>query len=210
MKTITVKGVGTVSAKPDKIKILLKIASKDKVHSKCTDNANSRVAMLQKALCAAGFVKEDLKTLAFGVNTVHNNDGKRSYVEYMCAYRLSLSFDLDIKRLSETLNAISGSGADADFSISFTVKDPEKVSEEMLKSAAANARRNAEILCVASGVTLGELVSIKYDWGEVEFSSPTVFSAGREMLRCASVPEIEPEDIKSTDTATFVWEIKEN
>lgn len=206
MRTITVKGVGTASTKPDYITISLRIVSKDKDYSRSVDNANERIVMLQNAIAAAGFAKEDLKTLSFRVNTLP----EKQKVYYMCGYMLKLSFDLDTKRLAQTLTAISESGADAELNIEFTVKDPEKVSESLLRSAAENARQKAEILCAASGVKLGELSSVSYDWGELNVVSASVYSADRGM-RCsaASVPEFEPDEINSSDTATFVWEIKE-
>ena len=209
MKTITVKGVGTVSVKPDYITISLRIVSKDKDYSHSVNNANERIAMLQNAITAAGFSKEDLKTLSFRVNTFSDNDGKKQRAHYMCAYSLKLSFDLDTKRLAQTLNAISDSGADAEFNIKFTVKNPEKVSESLLCAAAENARQKAEVLCAAAGVKLGELSSVSYNWGEVNFVSASAYSAERGILRCAAaVPEFEPDDIKSEDSATFVWEVK--
>lgn len=209
MKTITIKGVGTVSVKPDYITIMLRIASKDKDYSKAIDNANERIAMLQKSITSVGFAKEDLKTLMFRVNTFYDNDVKKQKATYVCNYSLKLSFDLDTNRLAQALNSISDSGADANFNIQFTVKNPEKVNQELLKSAAENARQKAEILCAAAGVNLGELVSINYDWGEVSVVSASSYSMNREMVRGISspVPEFEPEDIQANDTATFIWEI---
>ena len=55
----------------------------------------------------------------------------------------------------------------------FTVKDEEAVDAALLDSACANAKAKAEILTKASGVTLGELVSIDYNWGELHLHSPT-------------------------------------
>lgn len=210
MKTITIKGVGTSSVKPDYITIMLRIASKDKDYSKAVNNANERIVMLQNAITLVGFVKEDLKTLAFRVGSFYDNDVKKQKATYVCNYNLKLSFDLDTNRLAQTLNAISDSGADANFNIQFTVKNPERVNQELLKAAAKNARQKAEILCAAAGVNLGELVSINYDWGEVNVVSASTYSMGREMIRGISspVPEFEPEDIQSTDSATFVWEVK--
>lgn len=205
-KTITVKGVGTASVKPDYITIRLEIVSGDKDYSKSVNNANKRIVTLQNALSKVGYAKEDLKTLSFRVSPSY----EKKLAIYHCRYSLKLSFDLDTKRLAETINAIANSDADAQFTIMFTVKNPESVNEQILKSAAENARQKAEILCAAAGVNLGDLVSINYDWGEVSFVSASTYSMNRDMVRCASTPapEFEPDDIKSEDSATFVWEVK--
>ncbi len=213
MRTITVKGVGTASTPPDYITIFLNITAQSPDYAKAVDLANSRIEILQNALSAVGFAKEDLKTLVYNVNSDYNNYNergvfKKKFVGYACHYQLKLSFDFDNKRLSETLTAISESKANAEFSIKFTVKDPEKVSAELLKSATENARQKAEILCAASGANLGELVSINYNWGEIDLYSQSRYcDEARCAVPLAAAPEFTPDDIESSDTATFVWEI---
>lgn len=217
MRTITVKGVGTASTKPDLTVISLSITEKNAEYVGAINGANERIEKLQKAVAAVGFAKEDLKTLSFNARINYENyrdkDGsyKQKFAGYVCDYSLKLSMDLDNKRLSETLTAIANSGADAEQSIAFTVKNPEKVSAQLLKSATENAREKAEVLCAASGVTLGELVNIDYSWNDISIHSPSVYSEqlrGVGAVAKAAMPEFEPEDIKSSDSATFVWEIK--
>ena len=80
----------------------------------------------------------------------------------------------------------------------------------MLRSAASNAKRKAEILCDASGVTMGELISIDYNWGELDIYSHTCYNSCEDVMpiMARGAVDIDPEDIDVTDTATFVWEIK--
>lgn len=217
MRTITVKGVGTASTKPDLIVISLGITEQNTEYVSAVNGANERIEKLQKAIAAAGFAKEDLKTLSFNARTNYEKyraeDGsyKQKFAGYVCDYDLKLSMDFDNKRLAETLTAIANSGANAEQSIAFTVKNPEKVSAELLRSATENAREKAEVLCAASGVTLGELVNIDYSWNDISIHSPSVYSKqlrGMDAAPAAAMPEFEPEDIKSSDSATFVWEIK--
>lgn len=215
MKTITVKGVGTASTKPDYITISLNINAKSPEYANAVSNANLRIEMLQKAIGSVGFVKDDLKTLSFNVRSdyenYHDENGmfKHKFVGYVCDYNLKLAFDFDNERLSKTLDAISQSKAEAGLFISFTVKEPEKVSAELLRSATENARKKAEILCAASNTTLGELVSIDYNWSDICFNSVSAYSEReRGIVPAAAAPEFTPDDIKSSDTATFVWEIK--
>lgn len=217
-RTITVKGVGTVSAKPDYIVISMNIISKNVEYVKAVENANERIGLLQDAIIKAGFEKEDLKTLSFNVHTVYksgpNERGtwESKFDGYECNYQLKLSMDMDPKRLAETLTLISDSKADAEFNIRFTVKNPEIIADELLRSATENARRKAMVLCEASGRKLGDLVSIDYDWSDIHFSSVSTYAvaakAERGICEDCSVPEFEPEDIRSQDSVTFVWEIE--
>lgn len=215
MGKITVKGVGTVKTKPDFVYISLELNSLDSEYTAAVNKANERIEKLQNALSAEGYAKDDLKTLNFNVSTEYdyvqkNGRNERIFRGYNCSYSLKLGFDFTAKALANTLTAIANSGADAEFSISFTVKEPEKVSEALLASATENARKKAEILCKASGKTLGELVSIDYDWSEVSVYSDSGYAlaaAPRMMKADACVPEFTPDDINSSDSVAFVWEI---
>lgn len=218
MRTITVKGVGTVSAKPDYITLSLGIEIQEKEYGDAMQKASKRINSLEAAIQNVGFEKGDLKTTSFHVSTAYESvkdrsgSYKREFAGYNCSYRLKLAFDLDSKSLTEILSAISNSGTEPELSIAFIVKDATKVCEELLVSAARNAREKAEILCRASGAELGSLQSIDYNWGELNIISRTSY----EMEDCiipmmglseSAAPEIEPDDIDLNDTATFVWEI---
>ena len=130
-----------------------------------------------------------------------------------CPYRLKLAFDFDSKQLAKVISAIADCGAQPELSIAFTVKNPARVSEELLINATENARAKAEILCKASGSTLVQLLNIDYNWGELNVYSRTSYEVEdciqplMAMSKCAA-PEIEPDDIDVTDTVAFTWEIQ--
>ena len=216
MRTITVKGVGTASTPPDLTVISLSIIEKALEYVGCINGANERIRKLHTAITAVGFESDDLKTLSFDARTNYENyrdgDGiyKSKFAGYVCEYRLKLSMDFDNARLTKTLEAIAASGANAEQSIAFTVKEPEKVSARLLKAATENAREKAEVLCAASGVTLGELVNIEYNWNDISILSVSHYERARgvEAVPLAATPDFTPDDIKSSDTATFIWEIK--
>ena len=216
MRTITVKGVGTASTPPDLTVISLNIIEKAKEYADSINGANGRIEKLQAAIAAVGFTKDDLKTLSFNARTNYENyrddNGvyNQRFAGYVCEYQLKLAMDFDNKRLSQTLETIANSGANAEQSIAFTVKEPEKVSARLLRSATENAREKAEVLCAASGVTLGELVNIEYNWNDISILSMSHYERvrGVEAVPLAAAPDFTPEDIRSSDTATFIWEIK--
>lgn len=213
-KTITVKGVGSVSAKPDYIVLSLSVTARAQDYDRSMEDAAARIDMLAAAAQRAGFEKDALKTLSFRVNSfyesVQADDGsyRSVFAGYDCSYRLKLAFDFDSGRLSAVLSAIADSGAQPELSISFTVKEPAKVSEALLSSAAANARQKAEVLCRASGAELGELLTIDYQWNQLNVVSQTRYEAEDcvmpMMAKCRG-PAIQPDDIDLHDAATFVW-----
>ena len=218
MRTITVKGIGSVSARPDYITLSLGIETQEKEYDDAMQKAMERIDSLEAASQKVGFEKGDLKTTSFNVSTAyesvkdHSGNYKREFAGYNCSYCLKLAFDFDSKRLAKVLSAISSSGAKTELSIAFTVKDAAKVSEEILMSATKNAREKAEILCRASGAELGSLQSIDYNWGELNIISRTSYEMEdcimpMMALRECGAPDIEPDDIDLRDTTTFVWEI---
>ena len=209
--TITVKGVGTAKTKPDYVEVMLNLNGSNMDYVAAVNEANEKIEKLKNAISAVGYAKDDLKTLNFSANTNYEYDhGKQQFKGYVCNYRLKLGFDFNAEALAKTLTAIANSGADAEFSVGFSVKEPEKVSEALLISATENARKKAEVLCKASGKTLGELVSVDYNWGEIKMYSESNYAlaaAPRAMAMDAAIPDFTPDDIKSSDTVTFVWTV---
>lgn len=215
MRTITVKGIGAVSVKPDLIVLRLSMETAEYEYDAAMKAAAEKIDFLNKALEAAGFEKKSAKTADFRVRADYDrlNDGKGNYTSvfmgYKCRHELKIEFDFDTKRLAKALSEISKCIAKPEISIDFTVKDSSAVSGELLKAAVKNAREKAEILCAASGAKLGELLSIDYNWGELHLYSATDYDVEDKcmMLGAADDMDIEPEEIKARDTATFEWEI---
>ncbi len=218
MKTITVKGVGNASVKPDLIVISMRLETEDKEYTTTTLAAAQRIDALNKSLEEIGFGKDALKTTDFSVRTVYESvreqggNYKSVFKGYACSHTLKVEFGFDAKRLASILSAISRCVAKPELTVTFTVKDPSAVSSELLHAAAQNANEKANVLCSAAGVKLGELLSIDYNFGDINVCSDTDYKVeGRCMMKaeaCLSDINIVPDDIKVNDTVTFVWEIE--
>ena len=218
MRTITVKGTGRVSARPDYIVLSLNIEALSETYDRAMTDASERIKKLQDTAVFVGYEKSDMKTTSFNVQTRYENvkdrqgNYKREFAGYACSYHLKLAFDFDSKQLAKVISAIANCGAQPEISIAFTVKNPERISEELLINATENAKTKAEILCKASGNTLGQLLNIDYNWGELNVFSRTTYDVEDSiqplmaMSKCAA-PEIEPDDIDVSDTVTFTWGI---
>lgn len=210
MRTITVKGVGSAKVAPDCVELLLTARTREREYQAAQESALARIESLREALCEIGFERGSLKTTGFGVDTAYDRyeDTKghyqRVFVGYEVTHRLKLTFGLSMSRLSEVLDAISHSSADPELSMRFTVENPAAVQEELLASAAQNAREKARVLAAAAGVSLGSLESIRYDWAELDVYSNLDFSETDCGIGSLSV---EPDDIALSDTATFVWQL---
>ena len=218
MRTITVKGTGNVSARPDYIVLSLNIEAISETYDRAMTEASERIKKLQDAAVLVGYEKSDLKTTSFNVQTRYENvkdrqgNYKREFAGYACSYHLKLAFNFDSKQLAKVISAIANCGAQPEISIAFTVKNPERISEELLINATENAKTKAEILCKVSGNALEQLLNIDYSWGELNVFSRTTYDGEdciqplMAMSKCAA-PEIEPDDIDVSDTVTFTWGI---
>ena len=215
-RIITVKGTGNVKVKPDLIVITMSLESIHLDYNRTMKLAAEAVEGLLKAIQSLGFVKTDLKTTNFNISTHYesyrdnDNNYKSKFDGYLCEQGLKLEFDFDTEMLSKVLTTISKANIEPRLNIQFSVKDKDAVSEELLVSATENAKRKAEILAKASGVILGDLISIEYNWGELHLYSQTRFAMEDQLMKLSesSAPSIEPEDIDVSDTVSFVWEIK--
>lgn len=215
-KTITVKGIGRAAAKPDLVVLKMDLSTRKMKYEETMDFAAMRIESLTKTLEKVGFKKQDLKTINFDIDTVYESE-KDQYGNYHHIFKgykirqsLKLEFDFDMKRLAETLTAVGECDSKPELSIRFSIKDISALNKEMLRSASVNARRKAEILCQASGAKLGNLISIDYNWGEVDIYSHTNYEMAEKCLTMSArrTIDIEPEDIDINDTVTFVWEIE--
>ena len=215
-RTITVKGIGKVSAKSDYVVLSMSLQAHHMNYEKTMDEATEQFEQLKKSLVSVGFDEESIKTKSFDVRIdqkrVEDKNGNYKYVfnGYIVSHTLKVEFDFDSKMLSYALNAVATCLANPQLTIAFTVKDATAINEMMLRSATVNAKRKAEILCEASNVKMGQLFSIDYNWGELNIYSKTRYDMDEDcmpMVSMSKLIDIEPDDIDVSDTATFVWEI---
>ena len=216
-RTISVRGVGSLRKKPDYVTISLELEAKDMDYEKAVAASSGQIEELTAALCAVGFRMEDLKTSSYQVRTEYRSeqDENRNYRQvfdgYVCRTGMRLAFDFSVLRLGEALSAVGACSVRPELNIAFTVKDPAAAHGELLRAAAANAREKAEILCEASGVRLGKLLRVEYDWSDPAVRSRTSVSAETadlRMMKNAFQADMVPEDVELSDSAGFTWEIE--
>lgn len=217
-RTITVKGIGKYSAKPDIIIITLSLSAQEMKYENAMTLAETQITQLRDVIIPLGFKKDDLKTTNFNIDTQYESrkdkDGnyKQHFAGYRVSHSLKLEFSLDTGMLAKVLGAITSCGSNPELHIAFAIKDKDAVCAALLEDAAENAKTKAEILARASGFGLGQLVTVDYNWGEISLVSHTEYEMTDKCMM--SVPsaaniDIEPDDVDVSDTVTFVWEISE-
>lgn len=217
MKTIRIKGTGKISQKPDLITVSMQLSSEDKAYDKAMEMAAEKTDLVNRAVGGIGFPEGSVKTVSFQVRTKYesrkkaNGNYENVFCGYVCTQAMKIEFDFDTARLAGVLSALSECMAAPELSVSFSIKDPDAMKAKLLRAAAENAREKAEILCATSGVCLGELLQIDYDRGEINTVSDTDYTVGSRMANLAAplcAVNMEPDDVRASDTAAFVWEIR--
>lgn len=219
LKTIKVTGKGKLKVRPDMTRISITIGGVKKDYAAALKKSSDDTRALRDLLAGLDFAAEDLKTTSFSVDTEYESYKENgSYKQRLAGYRyrhsMKLEFDSDNELLGKVLYALGGSDIRPEFSISYTVRDPEAAKNELLGKAVADARAKAVVLTAAAGVALGELININYSWGQVNFEVHPM----RDMMlakgaidACAVESydlDIEPDDITVEDIVTILWEIR--
>ncbi|MBR0060261.1 MAG: SIMPL domain-containing protein [Selenomonadaceae bacterium] len=213
---IHIRGTGYAEKAPDLVILSLTLTAQNKEYSAAMKIGSQQIEMLRESIVKAGFKADDLKTTNFNVTTIYDNeeykDGKTTryrkvFGSFECRHDLKLTFDFDNKKLNRAVDTIAACLSQPKISIAFTIKDMDAFNDEILRSAAKDARRKAKILCSASKVKLGRLLDINYSWTEI--------AVRREQTLCEECPtadkaafDFQPEEIKATDTVDFLWEIE--
>ncbi|MSA99317.1 DUF541 domain-containing protein [Finegoldia sp. BIOML-A3] len=213
-RTIRVKGKGKISVKPDTIKIMIKAEGLRWNYDETIEQSTQDTRILRDALKNAGLDPKDLKTTYFSIDSKYesyrdkNDDYKEKFVGYEYEHRTYIKFENDNKILGKVLYELANCDVKVKFEINHTVKDKEKVKNDLLEKAVEDSTTKAKVLAKASGVKLKEILNIDYSWGEIDiYSSPM-----DDLMVCKAASsydiDIEADEIDVQDTVTVTWAIE--
>lgn len=218
MRTIRVTGKGQLKVHPDMTRITIDLEKVCKDYSDAVEASAKDTEALKEELAPFGFDRKEMKTLYFSVDPEYegyrqNGEYKEKFIGYKYQHRLKVEFLSDNKLLGRILFALGMCRLNPKFHISYTVKEPEAVKNELIGLAVKDAAAKAAVLSSAAGLTLGEIQTMDYSWGRVEYE---VRCMEKEMplgqawgdQGCSYNLDIEPDDIDAEDTVTVVWEIR--
>lgn len=222
-RTIRVTGKGNLSIKPDTIRLVMTMEGMEQEYNKAIQCSADMTEQIKSMFERLGFVKDEIKTLYFNVNAefesyqTKDKSWKRRFEGYKFIHRIKVEFPVDNIRLGKILYELSHCPIRPEFCIEYTVADPEKCKNDLLANAVIDSKQKAEVLVEAAGVSLGNIVTIDYSWGEIEFiSRPIEHMMLEECCARNSIDEsgagynidINPDDIDVSDNVTVVWTIR--
>ena len=217
MRTIRVTGKGQLKVHPDMTRITIELEGTHMDYKDALTESSRATEEMKNLLVPFGFDRSDLKTLSFDVDTQYESykvkdEYKRRFVGYKYSHVMKVEFESDNLLLGKILYALAHSSLHPEFRISYTVKDPEAVKNELLGKAVQNAIAKAEVLSSAAGLKLGEIQDMDYSWGRIDFEYKVMDkcnlpSPGMAENAYNYAMDIEPDDIEVQDTVTVFWEI---
>ncbi len=219
MRSIRVTGKGQLRITPDTTRLTMTLEGLDKEYGETLRRSSEDTEALKDVLSGFGFRRSDLKTLNFRMDTEYESfqdrDGvyRQRFAGYKFYHTMKVEFPSDNDRLGKLLYALAHCSVKPELSISYTVSDPEAAKNTLLGNAVADAKEKAAVLTRAGGVALKEIQSIDYSWGEIDLEYRPM--AGNVLMDRCEAPmmsksfhlDIEPDDIRVSDTVTVVWEI---
>lgn len=199
---ITVVGHGECAAAPDAIRLQGSISGKCDEYSQAAELSARVVASMARALADAGFDGNEVRTLSFSVRPIYEvrgEDRRSVFTGYGYSHDILFEMDADNELLGRALGAIAGLDHAPEFSVRYVLRDHSAAASEARRLAVKDAKDKAKDIAEASGVRLGEIVSISYE-GQ---NGPALMA--RSFMD--AMPDIVPESVVVRDDITMEWRI---
>jgi uncharacterized protein YggE len=205
-RTITVTGTGLVTLTPDIAYINIGVHSQDASASVAVTDNNTQAQAVIDAIKAAGVADKDIQTTNFSIypQQQYDDKGKITGILYMVDNTVYVTVR-DLTKLGGLLDASVRAGANNISSISFDVADKTAALSQARLAAVANARKQADELTGATGVSLGDVQTISY----YDSTPPVTIQYSRSDVAAGggNVP-IQSGSMQITTTVTIVYIIK--
>lgn len=194
---ITVAATGSVKAVPDRAELMFGVTTLAATAEKATAANATRMSRLIDALKAAGVRSDDIRTQSVSVSQRHSPEGKplpNYSAENTVSVRVASARAGAIVDLAVENGATNASGP------SFNVSDRDALYRDALAEAVREARKKAEAIGAAGGVSVGDVTRVV----EGAEGGPPVFLEAAARGQANSTP-IEPghEEVEATLTVTF-------
>lgn len=162
LRSINVTGEGQVFLVPDVAYVYIGVHSQSENVSVALSDNNDQAKTVSEALKKLGVEEKDIQTTSFNIYPQQQYEpgtGNVTGTIYMVDNVVYVTVR-DLKNLGDLLDVVVRSGANSINNINFDVVDKETALSKARELAIDNARKQAEELAKASGVTLGDVQSI--------------------------------------------------
>jgi uncharacterized protein YggE len=203
--TVTVSGVGTVSAAPDMAEITSGVVTQAPTAAQALAANSQAMEQVLLSLAALGVAARDIQTTNISVSpqrrVVRGEGRPPEIVGYEVTNQVRVKVR-DLGQLGRVLDQQVAQGANSVYGIRFGLADPEPMLDEARKRAMADARRRGELYAAAASLTIGRVVAVQ----EAGAAAPRPEMAARVMTVGAVPVAPGEQEIQASVSVTFSLE----
>lgn len=203
---LTVSGTGYATGAPDMATLTLGVTQQEKTAGEALAAASAATSKILEALKAAGIADKDMQTSQLTLNPQWNyRNSSGQDVNEITGYVASNLLNVRIREIGEVgavLDRVAQSGANEFRGLSFGFAEPQGKEDEARIAAIKDARRKADLMAEAAGVTLARIVSISEAGGQ---GRPIMMAEAR-MAADSAVP-VASGEVSLQSTVTLVFEL---
>jgi len=207
---ISVTGEGKVSAAPDLAIVSLGVSALRPSVAEAREAAAVGLQGMIDAMRSRGIEEKDIQTSNLSIYPEYDYRGD---TQTLRGFRVTNQVTAKIRDIDVTGDvidaAVAAGGNDTTInSIAFTIDDPESLREEARRAAVEDARRKADVLAQASGVSVGEPISISE--GSVAYPEPVYAdrAALDEAAQAGGATPIQEGELDVIVNVTVTWNIE--
>lgn len=157
---ITVSGSGTTLVSADYAMVTLGVVHMEKDVLRAQEQVNSAINSIRAALIESGVAKEDINTDQVRISARYDYSGSiEKIVGYSASSYLVIRTN-DMENVGSVIDVAFGAGANTLDGIEFFAENTEAAREESLTFAVTDARKKAEIIAKAAGLSLTGIETI--------------------------------------------------
>ncbi len=187
-RTISVSGRGRAAAPPDMANIRTGVATAATTAKEALEANNRAMENVMQVLTGKNIEEKDIQTSGFHVQPEFKRGPRGSGNNQITGYRVTNQVRVRVRnlpRLGEILDALVQAGSNQISGVNFDIAEPRAITNEARKRAIDDARGRAELYARATGVSVGQIISISEQ--AVQMPLPR-FQARTMMAESSSVP----------------------
>jgi uncharacterized protein YggE len=203
---LSVTGSSEVRVAPDQASVTVGVLAQASKAQDAQEQANQIAQRFLDAVAKLGIQKKDIQTSQLSLSPVYENP-KPGEAPRISGYRAENSLGVrldDFKLIGPVIDAGVASGANNIQGVSFSVKDDIEARLRALTLAAAEAKRKAETMAQALGITLDGVFDVVESGAQV---MPNYYD-GRGMAAMKAATPVEPGQISVNAMMTVRYAIK--
>jgi uncharacterized protein len=195
---ITVTGVGTTTSIPDEAAFTIGVQTQGSTAREALAANSEQMSRVIAAVKSAGVDKSDIKTQDVSLSANYADEGR---IDGYSARNSVLVTIHDLSKAGAVLDAASNAGANEVYGPMLSRSDEDAQQAEALRDAVSNARKKAEALADAAGISLGRVTAMTEGFS----GGPQPYYDGALRTMKAEAALIEPgtQDTQATVTITF-------